>query len=287
MKKLLLSAMVLAAGFVANAQDIYIIGANVNGAEWALAQEDAKLTDNGDGTYTWDGEVLGSGFKLNDGTWKNDAYNFGNNGSSLAFDEPYVVAVGGSTGDIQFEVPSDKVINPHVTFNLNTLEVVVTGEIEAGEATYYLLGSFNEWAEGDTDYEFVEVDGKFVLTADIPTDPEFKVIMDAEGTVLWLGAVLGDDMQSDFNPAENQTLPYQIGGQDNNFNLIMWDGGEVTFVLDPAKKTLQVYEGEYDSVKKVGVQLPGVDAIYNLQGVKVANPVKGGIYIVNGKKVVL
>lgn len=49
----------------------YIIGSNINGQSWALGQSDAKFTKISNGIYKWNGERLGSGFKINDGTWDN------------------------------------------------------------------------------------------------------------------------------------------------------------------------------------------------------------------------
>lgn len=47
-----------------------------------------------------------------------------------------------------------------------------------------------------------------------------------------------------------------------------------------------VKASDSDAINGIGSE-NGENVIYNLQGVKVANPVKGGIYIINGKKVVV
>lgn len=44
---------------------------------------------------------------------------------------------------------------------------------------------------------------------------------------------------------------------------------------------------EATAIGSIGAAINGSEAIYNLQGVKVQNPVKGGIYIIGGRKVVI
>lgn len=79
MKKFfLLSAALLAVGAMsAQDFDVYVIGSNVNGNSWTAGAPDAKMTYVGDGVYEWDGEFLGTGFKLNDGTWDDPTHTTG------------------------------------------------------------------------------------------------------------------------------------------------------------------------------------------------------------------
>ena len=48
-----------------------------------------------------------------------------------------------------------------------------------------------------------------------------------------------------------------------------------------------VFEDETTTTIQGVTTQKATDAIYNLNGLRVENPVKGGLYIVNGKKVVL
>ncbi|MCH5238491.1 MAG: hypothetical protein J1E95_11970, partial [Muribaculaceae bacterium] len=68
-----------------------------------------------------------------------------------------------------------------------------------------------------------------------------------------------------------------------------WTGGEftVTINLDENSITIETdAEHDTDAVNAL-YRFTEDDAIYNLQGVKVSNPAKGQIYIINGKKAVL
>lgn len=136
---------------------MYVIGSNVNGHEWVLAAADCKMTDKGNGIYEWDGEVLGSGFKFNDGTWDNPDLNIGGtSGYELMLGEPYYYAVGGSCGNIALG-ENPEVYSPHVVLNLNDATVTVTGE-GGGEVAWYIEGINGR-------YEFAD-DLKFSLGDD-------------------------------------------------------------------------------------------------------------------------
>ena len=68
-----------------------------------------------------------------------------------------------------------------------------------------------------------------------------------------------------------------------------WTGGEFTVTVDLNEASITIEtdaEHDTDAVNAL-YRFTEDDAIYNLQGVKVSNPVKGQIYIINGKKVVL
>lgn len=110
--------------------DLYIIGDNVNGNHWLLADEGAKFTPLGKGVYEWSGTYLGNGFKINDGTW-NDRYvagitlNMGSNGDGLVLGEPYYFQTGGSTSDIMFADVTE-VFYPHVVLDMKNQNLTVT-----------------------------------------------------------------------------------------------------------------------------------------------------------------
>ncbi len=121
--------------------DLYIIGSNVNGKGWELAAEDAKMTYVGNGVYEWEGDMLGTGFKINDGTWSNDNYNFGSNGTSLALGVNYEMALSGGNIDLD---GITEVQNPKVRFDLNSRTLLVEGQ-GAGEIEWFITGTFNGW----------------------------------------------------------------------------------------------------------------------------------------------
>ena len=89
-----------------------------------------------------------------------------------------------------------------------------------------------------------------------------------------------------------QTFGYASAGSNLNpyrFYFIMESrGGSYVKVEESAYKAIRInVQGEGDTTGIIGTEFNtnGEDFIYDLQGRRVANPVKGGIYIVNGKKV--
>ena len=81
MKKVFLMLATLLCAFSASAVDYYLIGSDVNGKSWTLKSADAKFTETETaGVYEWTGTTLGTGFKINDGTWSNANANFGGSG---------------------------------------------------------------------------------------------------------------------------------------------------------------------------------------------------------------
>ena len=151
MKKLLLT---LALGVIATASsyaDYYIIGSDVNGKSWTLNAADCKFTQTGTNTYEWTGQNLGTGFKINDGTWSNNDINFGSNGKELVVGEPYTMSVGGSSGNIAIS-GATSVENPKVVLDVTNPKapvITVTGE-ESGEVQWFLAGINGNFSAADT-----------------------------------------------------------------------------------------------------------------------------------------
>ena len=155
--------------------DYYLIGSDVNGKSWELAATDAKFTYNGDGTYVWTGEHLGTGFKINDGTWDNLDVNFGSEGidaTLLALDTDYVYTVGMSIGNIAFD-GFTSVENPTVVLDPVNKTIRISGE-PSGLICWYFTGDFNDWS---FDYEMTEIAVNVfeVKNVTLPEAGEFKI----------------------------------------------------------------------------------------------------------------
>lgn len=293
MKKLyaILAGAALMAGS-ASAQDIYIIGGNINGQSWddIVGAEFCKMTNNGDGSYTWQGEVLGNGFKFNDGSWSGE-YNIGSTGVAVDLDKPAPWSVevqnNPSSGDIKFSIDTAEILNPTVNLYLNYNIVTIDGTLGDAGIHYTIAGNFNGWNGKDSAYELEEKGGLYVGTFDIPAEAEFdgvtegsqfKVVLNG---IDWYGA---PDDACDASFLESNTVSLTLDGGTNVY-FIDFEGGTVTFAFNPDTKDLTLTLGE-SGVEGIAADVNGAKVIYNLQGVKVANPVKGQFYIVNGKKVV-
>lgn len=132
---------------------------------------------------------------------------------------------------------------------------------------YYLVGTMNEWAIGEP-YKLEanpEAAGEYMITLDLAADTEFKVKSDAE---VWYP---GDDTPNyKVADAGNYTVyfrPDGTGGDDWFYNVI--------------------YVASNTGITDVKAALKNGVAVYTLQGTRVNNVRKGGIYIYNDKKVVV
>lgn len=289
MKKFFLLAAA-AVAMTASAQDMYIIGSNVNGEEWALGTN--QMENKGNGVYEWTGEVLGAGFKFNDGTWNNKEYDFGvanlgSNGEKLILGEEYYYSADSGSGNIDFEGMAE-VTNPKVVLNVAEGYLVVTGD--AGkEPDWYITGTFNGWSLADPmtkiDEDNYEMKGvEFVLPVDETTNEkaengELKVVTSGWGEQYGSS----DEVPAEVTP---ETLSLELG-------LVGGEGGACPFTIEgtydaawnKATHTLVLTVANSDDNAVEGIYAEDVEAVYyNLQGVKVANPVNGIFVKVAGKK---
>lgn len=282
-KSLLLStALIAAASAFAQDFDVYVIGSDVNGSVWACGKEDAKMTFNdATGVYEWDGQFLGTGFKFNDGTWDNDAHNWGA-GETLELGKTYNCVVGGSSGNINFEGFTG-VNNPHVVFDAAAGTCVVTGEA-TGVIQWFLTGDFNNWAitedaenacvltkVGETSYmyEGVEFFG----------DGAFKVASSGWGTQYGTYTDLMFGLGLDAGTLE-------LVGSDGAVPVFYYGVYDMTCTMEvvDGKKICDVAFTVSGSSVKSFQQLEEGATYFNLQGQKVENPSNGIFVKVSGGK---
>lgn len=282
MKKSLLLAAALVASASAFAQDaLYVIGDDVNGSKWALAEESAKMTDEGNGIWSWDGEHLGTGFKINDGTWDNPAFNIGAvTGNDLVLGEPYYYMADGASGNFAFNGFTG-LKNPHIELNLNDATITVTGEKE-GAVSWYLAG-----VNGDFDFatmpEFTEVeDGVFEIAAVTFTEGvDSNIKVTDTGWAHQFGTYNAEEV---FFSADNLFQELEpVGGEGGNVACELVGTYKAIFNLN--EYTLEFIVSPGNSVEAI-VDANAPVVYYNLQGAVVANP-ENGIFVKvqNGKAV--
>lgn len=208
MKRLLQSTALMAAlaatSSVPAAADVYIIGSNVNGVEWVTADPGGLMTETSAGVFEWDGDVLGSEFKFNDGTWSGDPFpgtdipsNIGaaDYSEKVVLGEPYTVSAGGNSNNLSFANGLLEIRKPHVVLDLNTLTLTVTGDANT-EVTvqYHLVGDFNEWDMNATMGIFApQEDGTYLLkgvtlVTDKSVDSLPELVVAADGYVRKYGS---------------------------------------------------------------------------------------------------
>lgn len=290
MKKFfLLSAALMAVGAMsAQDFDVYVIGSNVNGGSWATGAPDAKMTFVGDGIYEWDGEFLGTGFKLNDGTWSNPDHNWGAGEGELSLGVPYgPLTASGTSGNIGLDGFTG-VKNPHVVFDANTAMITVTGEAD-GKYEWYLVGDFNEFRgpaeDGEGVVKYTEIGDKVYAyegvefttgdtTIKMSDTGWHKQYGDNEAMIQWgVTTVLADGKTNQAVLQEcgsEGTMPCFLFGKYNS----EWDLNTLTLTFRDAE----------DSGVKAFEAVNGEAEYFNLQGVKVNEPANGlFIKVINGK----
>ena len=258
----------------------YMIGSNVNGQSWALAQEDAKFENLGNGIYEWKGKELGSGFKINDGTWSNPQFNFGSSGASLYLDEPFYLWADSNSQNIAF-ADVTTVENPVVTLDINDNCITVVGE-GSGEFSWYIAG-INSIFELTEEWKLYPVEGKDGVFSRnvyvVETAGAFKISQDG-----WSNEIGTNLPEENFIDPDHMTATLEdVSGEGGNVPYELEEGEyTVTFDYNEYRVTFAV-AGE-DGVEKVVLTIGGKAEYYNLHGQKVANPDKG-IYIkvVDGK----
>lgn len=274
MKKFFFLSAVAATALSMNAQDMYVIGSNVNGKSWTLLAEDAKMTMVSEGIYEWDGEVLGSGFKFNDGTWGNEQLNIGAGATpNIEIDEPFYYSASGSSGNIAFEGFTE-VLKPHVVLNLNEGTVLLSGE-KSGIPQWYITGINNAWNLdknevmtdlGDGIYEKKGLEITEEGTFKVSNDGWGKQYGDPTGELIFGMQIFGAELA-------------EVGGEGGAVNYFMLGTYDVKWNLN----THYVEFTEATGVNEIEA-VNGEARYYNLQGAAVENP-ENGIFVkvLNGK----
>ncbi|MBQ9186393.1 MAG: DUF4957 domain-containing protein [Prevotella sp.] len=145
---------------------------------------------------------------------------------------------------------------------------------------YYLVGNFTGWAVDETyslqaNTEAAEGIEEYMITLDLEADAQFKVVKVDGESQTWYPDGMGN------NYGENGELTQGRGNYTVYFRPNA-DGNDDWFygVIYVA------YNGPAVGINAIAADNMKNATYYNLQGVRVAQPTKG-LYIVNGKKVVI
>lgn len=279
MKKSLLFAAAVCAAMTANA-DYYVVGANVNGQTDWTGTEMGKLQDMGNGIYRWEGTELGSGFKINGGNGDWNTHNIGNNGSEVENGEPYDYYEGSDSGNIPISAPV--VMNPVLVLDENEKTFTLTGEF-GGEFDWFVAGINDSWIVDSKDPAanwLKKTDEEGVFACDVVVTAEegsFKI-----STTGWTEEWGTQNPEEVFVDADHLTVELEeVGGEAGNLSYVLtpdtykfkWDYNTKTLVIIPSSSVAAIEAGEAEGV------------YYNLQGVRVSNPVNGVYVKVAGKNV--
>ncbi len=173
MKKLLLFLLLFP--LISWGKDYYIIGSNVNGKSWELADKDAKFSLNESGLYEWSGSYLLMDFKINDGTW--GEIDFGSNGESIILGEPYSLnsySQGHITSEDYLAVKDPKIVLDEVA---QTITLTGTG-VPYGETEYYIIGdnvNGRHWELAAQDCKFRQIGSELYEWTGVNLKTGFKI----------------------------------------------------------------------------------------------------------------
>ena len=231
MKKIYSCMLAMSMALAANAADYYLIG-GFNG--WTEKDPACGFELQLDGSYVLDYEgTLTPGFKINDGTWTNDAANFGAEvqNAPVTLGEVFNLTVGGSSKDIGL---SEAVENPHIVFDPTAATLVITGATAELSYTYDLWGNFDGSASWSST-SLNENNGKWVAKGIEVAKCNFGIRKLADGKQTdWIASA------ADAEVILNTTMACMVNG--TNFALT---AGTYDFTFDPEAMTLTVAgEGE-------------------------------------------
>ena len=260
----------------------YIIGSNVNGQSWALAQEDAKFTDEGNGIYRWKGNVLGTGFKINDGTWDHSDFNIGSASGEIAMNAPYYYWANGSSGNIAFE-GFTTLKDPEVVLNLNETTITLVGGTPDGVANWFVCG-LNGVYELTDDWMLSQVGETNVYEREVYiVETAGKVKISDDGWAHQYGTNLPEDNFID--PTNLMVYLEAVNGEGGDVPYELEEGSyKVSFDLDELTLTFATATGGDDDAVEIVLGENANATYFNMMGVKVNNP-SNGVYVkvANGK----
>lgn len=276
MKKLYFIICAMLVAIAANAEDFYLIGGFNN---WSLSDPTCKFTSIGNDEYqlNYNG-VLTSGFKLNNGTWSNDSYNFGSNGAKLVIGEIYNLNVGGSSGNITMD---GNIENPVLTLNIANKTLLIEGQTKEAQCVYTIHGQIFGNPDWSTMVMDEGEDGLWTLTEYIvPGEFGIKVLdADSGSQTDWYSCAEGVDNTLTLDNLDNPLTAVADGKVNWTSNL----EGQFTFTFDPKEMKLYVKEG--NGVNDISADTYVAPEYYNLQGVEVVNPTTGLYIEVRGSQV--
>ena len=224
--------------------NLYVIGGNVNGSNWALGTN--PMTYNAsDGTFVWTGETLGSAFKINDGSWSG-AYNIGgtkvsgDNAAAITEGVAYNVINNSNAGNIVFSNTSEVFKNPKLVLDLAKMTLTLTGNVQELEPIFdqqiYVVGDINSWDFNQSSYTLPKTaekvyEGDIEISSGSSINFRFLTSLGSSSDYNY-GANKDDNVNTDITvTAEKPFTGDMVYGQ-GNWVLSSWAGGSLHMKVD-------------------------------------------------------
>lgn len=268
-KKLLCIAAVAAIGVAANAQDAIYLTGDWGDKSWN-SDDPYEFVKGDDGIWSYTtAEASQCKISTAKGGW--DAFNGGTLYPTAEVEADKWLPYGtGNTGNLFFPWKGEWTIKINTADSVMQFTTATPKPEETEFANIYLRGVMNEWGVSDA-WKFTTEDGNlYVLKGvNLGSDVEWKV---------------ADDNWGRINYGLSTAAPYPIGldvpcilEYNSPKNCTLAEGGEgltFTFVVDKIELTVSTAAGLNAIINEA------VPEYYNIQGMKIANPVEGTLYIV-------
>ena len=181
----------------------------------------------------------------------------------------------------------------NVIIDLSTNTLIIQKESEDADI-WYLRGAFNDYdPNGEETWALNPVEGEEMVYSgefEIPAGQLSFNLLSPQGWIFAPGNY--DEVYPEVMTYTDGVYTSSMGEAYNEeeegyyWSYPSWEGGVVEITVDLNEGLTVKILDDYSAIKKIE-SVNGEDVIYNLQGVRVNNPVKGGIYVINGKKVIL
>lgn len=191
-----------------------------------------------------------------------------------------------------YSIPTEE--NVTVVPAKKALTIVKEAEQPVAYEEFYLVGTFNDWSQvdGKVAFEGNDAGDEFTATIDLEADAEFKVITPQGDGWKWFGGQ-DDNGVGYFLITDEIEMISLVDGA----NFKVEEAGEFTFIIkeaatkgvsEPLIMTVSKTELPPTAITTINSDSKVDNAWYNISGIRFpSKPTAPGIYIHNGKKVVI
>ena len=193
--------------------------------------------------------------------------------------EPAIILTNASTGYKTYNVTATWTPSTDAAAGWK-LEIAGKDQREpAPVANYYLAGSMTDWQTKEayklTVNEAAEAGVvEYMITINLTKDDQFKIAKSDDGIHVYDADWYPTGMENNYKITK--TSNYTVYFRPN------YDGGEGWHY-----GCIYAVDNNPTAIRMIGADLPKDAVIFDLYGRRITNPAKGGVYIVNGKKVVV
>ena len=179
-----------------------------------------------------------------------------------------------------------------VTVDLENEDIIISLSEEPAEA-WYIRGPFNSWnPAGNVEWQLLpsenaDENGIYTGVFNIP-EGEFEINIMGYDNVYVPAALATEEVVFANNVfTGHMDMAYDLEEASYAWTVPAWAGGKVKITVDANEGTITIEDLEGSGINAINAA-NGEEVIFNLNGVRVdRNKLDKGVYIINGKKVIL